>query len=199
MTEVSSFSDDVQKYTTFHNWGNPSEVVLESEPRTCLDVTCPSSGDHVLLKQMDQNRFHDRHCRWGKLYGCAMAGMGPGDMCVKTGPVSYEVNVDGQVWKCHADQLLSQFGSHYQLPNAHVPTDMDVRLLLLVDLPGSWLNKQPPIMLPWSYGGTRSHFSRTGSLWYWSSYDRARGPSLASTSGDLKSPDSNPYTSSCND
>ena len=83
---------------------------------------------------------------------------------IKTGPVSYEVNVDGQVWKCHADQLLSQSGSHYQLPDAHVPTDMDVRLLLLVDLPGSWLNKQPPIMLQWSYGGTRSHFSRTGSL-----------------------------------
>ena len=24
VTKVSSFSDDVQKYTTFHNWGNPS-------------------------------------------------------------------------------------------------------------------------------------------------------------------------------
>ena len=31
MTKVSSFSDDVQKYTTFQNWSNPSGVVLESE------------------------------------------------------------------------------------------------------------------------------------------------------------------------
>ena len=44
-----------------------------------------------------------------------MGGVGPkwvaGEVC--TGPVSYEVNVDGQVWKCHADQLLSQSGSIY--------------------------------------------------------------------------------------
>ena len=34
----------------------------------------------------------------GASCGCAMSGMGPGDVCVKTGPVSYEVNVDEQVW-----------------------------------------------------------------------------------------------------
>ena len=33
--------------------------------------------------------------------------------------------------------MLSQFGSNYQLPDAHVLTEMDVGLPLLVDLPGS--------------------------------------------------------------
>ena len=55
----------------------------------------PSSGEHVLLKQMDQ------------------------------------------VWKRHADQLLSQSGSNYQPPDAHVPTEMDGGLSFLADFPGS--------------------------------------------------------------
>ena len=61
-----------------------------------------------------------------------------GEVCAKTGPVSYEVNVDGQVWKCHADQLLSQFGSNYQPPDAHVSTEIDGGLPLLVDF--SWVD-----------------------------------------------------------
>ena len=59
-----------------------------------------------------------------------------GEVCAKTGPVSYEVNVDGQVWKLLVDQLLSQSGSNYQPPDAHVPTEMDGGLPFLADLPG---------------------------------------------------------------
>ena len=41
----------------------PAEFFFNWRPRTHLDVMCPSSGEHVLLKQIDQKRFHDRHCR----------------------------------------------------------------------------------------------------------------------------------------
>ena len=52
-----------------------------------------------------------------------------GEVCAKTGP---EVNVDGLLWKCHAE-LLSQSGSNYQTPDAHIPTEMDGGLPWLAD------------------------------------------------------------------
>ena len=113
-TKVSSFSDDVQKYTTFHSTTGvtPAELFLR-RPRTHLDVMRPLSGEHVLLKQMDQKRFHDRRQPCEFLVGQAVWVRNVRDglkwwveRCVlrNAGPVSYEVNVDGQVWKCHADQ-----------------------------------------------------------------------------------------------
>ena len=35
----------------------------------------------------------------------------PGTISDKTGPVSYEVTVNGQVWRRHAEQLLKRTGS----------------------------------------------------------------------------------------
>ena len=79
----------------------PHELFLNRRPCTHLDVMRPSSGEHVLLKQMDQKRFHDRHCQPCEfLVGQAVWVRNVRDgwlerVCAKTGPVSYEVNVDG--------------------------------------------------------------------------------------------------------
>ncbi len=41
----------------------PAEMFLKRKPRTHFDVMQPSIGDDVLLKQVEQKRGHDKHCR----------------------------------------------------------------------------------------------------------------------------------------
>jgi len=56
----------------------------------------------------------------------------PGEVCGKTGPVSYEVKVARQIWKRHADQLVSQTGTQLSLPKRSAPTEVYISDLLLV-------------------------------------------------------------------
>ena len=115
----------------------PAELFLKRRPRTRLDVMRPSTGDQVLLKQVEQKRVHDKRCRPREfVVGQAVLVRNvrdgskwlPGEVCAKTGPVSYEVNVCGQVWRRHAEQLLSQSNSMYQQPDAPFPTEVDVEV-----------------------------------------------------------------------
>ena len=101
---------------------SPAELFLNRRPRTRLDVMKPATGDQVFQKQMEQKKFHDKRCKSREF----MVGQSvlvrnvregpkwlPGEISAKLGPVSYEVSVAGQVWKRHADQLLSQVDDVY--------------------------------------------------------------------------------------
>ena len=41
----------------------------------------------------------------------------PGAIVNRTGPVAYEVNINGQLWKRHAEQLLSSSSAYASMPD----------------------------------------------------------------------------------
>ena len=97
----------------------PAELFLKRKVRTRLDLLKPSVEDHVHEKQMQQKKYHDEHCR-DRSYGVGQFVLvrnlrnGPnwvvGLVVTKLSPVTYEVKVNGQVWKRHADQLMAYRG-----------------------------------------------------------------------------------------
>ena len=97
----------------------PAELFLKRKLRTRLDLLKPSGEDRVHQKQQEQKRNHDRHTRLreftvGQAVLVRNLRDGPnwlvGSVVKKCGPVNYEVEVEGRVWKRHADQLMEYKG-----------------------------------------------------------------------------------------
>ena len=123
---------------------SPAELFLKRRARTRLDVMRPASSDHVYEKQMEQKGNHDKHCRprefqVGQAVWVHNVKDGPkwlpGEVCAKNGSVSYEVCVAGQVWKRHADQMVSQTGTQLSFPDEATPMDLDISVLPPVESP----------------------------------------------------------------
>ena len=99
---------------------SPAELLLKGRPRTRLDLMRPSVRDKVVDQQQRQKKYHDKKCQQreftiGQSVWVHNVREGPkwlpGTISDKTGPVSYEVTVNGQVWRRHAEQLLKRTGS----------------------------------------------------------------------------------------
>ena len=123
---------------------SPTELFLKRRARTRLDVMRPASIDHVYEKQMEQKGNHDKRCRprefqVGQAVWVRNVKDGPkwllGEVCAKTGSVSYEVCVAGQVWKRHADQMVSQTGTQLSFPDEATSMDLDISVLPPVESP----------------------------------------------------------------
>ena len=95
---------------------SPAELFLKRKLRTRLDLLHPSVATQVAEKQMAQKKYHDqrsRHCQFEPGQTVLVKNLRglpkwlPGKIIEKTGPVSYRVEVQGQVWRRHTDQLLA--------------------------------------------------------------------------------------------
>ena len=92
----------------------PCELFLKRPMRTVFDLLRPDVQGNTLEKQVKQKEKHDRTCkprefvvgeevmarnfRGGKKWL-------PGTVVAKTGPISYEIEVQNSIWKRHVDQL----------------------------------------------------------------------------------------------
>ena len=132
---------------------SPAELFLKRRARTRLDVMRPASSDHVYEEQMEQKGNHDKRCRprefqVGQAVWVRNVKDGPmwlpGEVCAKTGSVSYEVCVAGQVWKRHADQMVSQTGTQLSFLDEATHIDLDISVLLPVESP----TLSPEIAIP---------------------------------------------------
>ena len=94
----------------------PAELFLKQSLQTRLDLLRPSVQEHVETMQMDQKHFHDtgsvdRNFDFGQTVLVQNLRDGPkwlkGMIVEKSGPVSYRVDVQGQIWSHHTDQLLN--------------------------------------------------------------------------------------------
>ena len=110
--------------------------------------------------QVEQKRSHDKRCKAREfLVGQRVLVRNvrdgskwlPGEICTKTGPVSYEVNVDGQRWRRHAEQMLSLADNEYSQPDSQHTTELPaprklvfLRILPVVDNVLSWTQSQRP-------------------------------------------------------
>ena len=92
---------------------------------TRLDLLKPSVQEHVSNKQLEQKKHHDvrskdRFFQVGQPVLVRNFRDGPkwvpGCVSVREGPVTYGVEVNGQLWKRHADQLLDQRGHMVEQP-----------------------------------------------------------------------------------
>ncbi len=97
----------------------PAELFLKRQLRTRLDLLKPSVEGHVHDKQLEQKKYHDQHAHQrsfvvGQLVLAKNLRDGPkwlvGRILSKLGPVNYQVDVHGQIWKRHADQLMTYKG-----------------------------------------------------------------------------------------
>lgn len=88
---------------------------MKRQLRTRLDLLLPSVKDHVQDKQARQQQHHDQKTQTrvievGQLVLARNFREGPrwlqGRVVSKEGPVSYKVEVSGQIWNRHIDQLL---------------------------------------------------------------------------------------------
>ena len=95
-------------------------------------------------KQMEQKGNDDKRCRprefqVGQAVWVRNVKDGPkwlpGEVCAKTWSVSYEVCVSGQVWKRHANQMVSQTGTQLSFPDEATPMDLDISVLPTVESP----------------------------------------------------------------
>ena len=93
----------------------PAELFLRRALRTRLDLLRPLLSSRVQTKQAQQKGQHDMHSkdRTFEVGQCVLVRnlrAGPkwisGTIIEQTGPVSYRVQVDDQIWRWHADQLL---------------------------------------------------------------------------------------------
>ena len=94
-------------------------LFLKRKLRTRLDLLKPSIKEHVHEKQMEQKKYHDTHSHH-RSYSVGQSVLvrnlraGPnwlvGVVTTKLGPVNYKVEVNGEVWNRHADQLMSYKG-----------------------------------------------------------------------------------------
>ena len=92
----------------------PAMLLMKRIPRSRIDLCQPKLRNTVEGKQEVQKRHHDKGAKqkvftkeanvWARDYqGCDK--WTPGVVTKQTGPVSYEVNVRGQTWNRHAEQL----------------------------------------------------------------------------------------------
>ena len=95
---------------------SPAELFLKRKLRTRLDLLHPSVATQVAEKQAAQKEYHDqrsRHCQFEPGQTVLVKNLRgqpkwlPGKIVEKSGPVSFRVEVQGQVWRRHADQLLA--------------------------------------------------------------------------------------------
>ena len=109
-----------------------TEVLAHYDMKLPLRLDC---DDHVHEKQMQQKKYHDEHCH-DRSYGVGQFVLvrnlrnGPnwvvGLVVTKLSPVTYEVKVNGQVWKRHADQLMAYRGEKLpELVASEVPLPED--------------------------------------------------------------------------
>ena len=99
-----------------------TELFLRRKPRTWLDVMKPSTGDQTggTEKQSRQRACRKREFKVGETVWVGPKWV-PGEICNRNGPVSYEVNVSGQVWRHHAEQMLTRSGPYHDtLPQSEV-------------------------------------------------------------------------------
>ena len=98
----------------------PAELFFKHKIRTRLDRIRPSVREYVHKKQAEQTECHGgssqpRSFSVGQTVLVRNLRDGPrwlvGVVVQKLGPVSYEVDVNGQVWRRHTDQLLAYKGS----------------------------------------------------------------------------------------
>ena len=98
----------------------PAELFLNRRLRTRLDLMRPDLGRKVFDKQSDQKARHDKVSRerefaLGEQVLVQNFRGKPrwlnGTVAEQTGPVSYKVLVDDQLWKRHVDQMHQQLGS----------------------------------------------------------------------------------------
>ena len=89
----------------------PAELFLKRKLRTRLDLLRPTVEEHV----HEEQKYHDRHSQ-SRSYHVGQAVLvrnlrdgAPwlvGCVVEVLGPANYEVEVNGQVWMRHADQLM---------------------------------------------------------------------------------------------
>ena len=97
----------------------PAELFLKRKLRTRLDLLRPTVEGHVHEEQQKQKKYHDRHSQ-SRSYHVGQAVLvrnlrdgAPwlvGCVVEVLGPANYEVEVNGQVWMRHADQLMAYKG-----------------------------------------------------------------------------------------
>ena len=111
----------------------PAELLMKRPIRSQLDLARPNLKARVQDKQRAQAETHKHaHLREFQIQDAVYArnyARGPqwlpGRVIVKTGPVSYKVELtDGRVWKRHVDQIRKRYNDVQDqtpdLPNAGV-------------------------------------------------------------------------------
>ena len=94
----------------------PPDLFLKQSLRTHLDLLPPSVQSHVVTQQLDQKYFYYMVVSREIFMLAKVRNLreGPkwlhGTVVEKSGPVSYRVEVQGQVCSRHSDQLLSYKG-----------------------------------------------------------------------------------------
>ena len=92
---------------------SPAELFLK---RNRLDFLHASVQTQVTEKQTKQKMYHDRgsrYCQFEQGQTVLVKNLRglpkwlPGKMIERTGPLSYRVQVQGQIWRRHTDQLLA--------------------------------------------------------------------------------------------
>ena len=95
---------------------SPAEFFLKHKVHTRLDLIHPSVQAQVIEQQMNQKRYHDQRCRdcqfeTGQAVLAKKLRRMPkwlsGNNMEKTGPLSYQVQVQGQILRRQTDQLLA--------------------------------------------------------------------------------------------
>ena len=96
-----------------------AELFLKRQVQMHLGLLKPSTKEHVTHQQAQQKKYRDLHAQDRK-FVCGEAVMAqnfrdgpkwlPGKVLEQTRPASYKVVVNGQIWRCHVDQLRSHAG-----------------------------------------------------------------------------------------
>ena len=96
---------------------SPAQLLLGRRLRSNLDLLVPRVESKVEAAQLGQKKYHDVKAKartsdagqsvWAQNYRPGEKWL-PGVVLEKVGPVSYRVEVQGQVWRRHVDQLLQR-------------------------------------------------------------------------------------------
>ena len=140
---------------------SPAELFLKHLSHTRLDLLKPSMQEHVFNKQFEQKKHHDACSRdhffpdWSTSIGAEFPRRSKvgaaGRMSVREGPVTYGLEVNGQLRKRHADQLLDQRGHMAKQPETSITGLSDPEL------------PRDPVVCPKIRSGTSAANSETSS------------------------------------
>ena len=96
---------------------SPAQLLLGRRLRSKLDLLVPRVESKVEAAQQGQMKYHDVKAKartfdagqsvWAQNYRPGEKWL-PGVVMERVGPVSYRVEVQGQVWRRHVDQLLQR-------------------------------------------------------------------------------------------
>ena len=96
---------------------SPAQLLLGRRLRSKLDLLVPRVESTVEAAQLGQKKYHDVKAKartfdagqsvWAQNYRPGEKWL-PGVVMEKVGPVSYRVEVQGQIWRRHVDQLLQR-------------------------------------------------------------------------------------------